>query len=211
MRSFIGILGLITNFTYLDGRTHRRMRESLLGTFKTISILNLQGDIKRPHIQSSQLRDQNVFDIQQGTAIFLGVARNTQTTVDYSEIIAARNNKYSVLSPSTYRSMHSEPLAPSTLFYYLVPHDDNTEKEYLNFISIENLFAFRGACIGTERDAVCIQWSAEKKMQEVVHNFSALDEIELREMYGLYKDSRDWTVLGAQKDVLANSASPNQI
>ncbi len=49
------------------------------------------------------------------------------------------------------------------------------------------------------------------KMQEVVHNFSELDEIELREMYGLYKDSRDWTVLGAQKDVLANSASPNLI
>lgn len=48
-------------------------------------------------------------------------------------------------------------------------------------------------------------------MQEVVHNFSELDEIELREMYGLYKDSRDWTVLGAQKDVLANSASPNLI
>ena len=120
VRSFIGILGLITNFTYLDGRTHRRMRESLLGTFKTISILNLQGDIKRPHIQASQLGDQNVFDIQQGTAIFLGVARNTQTTVDYSEIIAPRNNKYSVLSSSTYRSMHSESLAPSAPFYYLV-------------------------------------------------------------------------------------------
>ncbi|MEK7353021.1 MAG: N-6 DNA methylase, partial [Chloroflexota bacterium] len=38
-----GILGFITNNSYLDGLTHRRMREYLLESFSSIYILNLHG------------------------------------------------------------------------------------------------------------------------------------------------------------------------
>lgn len=38
-----GVLGLVTNNTFLNGITHRRMRESLMNTFSSISILDLHG------------------------------------------------------------------------------------------------------------------------------------------------------------------------
>ena len=42
-----GIVGLITNNTYLDGITHRRMRECLMETFNEIYVFDLHGSTKR--------------------------------------------------------------------------------------------------------------------------------------------------------------------
>ncbi len=42
-----GILAFITNNTYIDGITHRRMRQSLMETFSDIYILNLHGSVKK--------------------------------------------------------------------------------------------------------------------------------------------------------------------
>ena len=42
-----GIIGFITNNSFLDGLTHRQMRKHLLETFDSIYIYNLHGDVKR--------------------------------------------------------------------------------------------------------------------------------------------------------------------
>ena len=58
-----GLLGFITNNSFLDGRTHRKMRQSLARAFDEIYILNLHGDSG----------DENVFDIRVGVCISLFV------------------------------------------------------------------------------------------------------------------------------------------
>ncbi|MEW5721212.1 MAG: N-6 DNA methylase, partial [Chloroflexota bacterium] len=74
-RSGAGILALITNNTYIDGITHRRMRQSLLETFDDIYILDLHGSSKKKEKCPDGSKDENVFDIQQGVAIALFVRR----------------------------------------------------------------------------------------------------------------------------------------
>jgi predicted helicase len=68
-----GILGFITNHSYLDNPTFRGMRQSLLNTFSDIYILNLHGNSKKKEISPDGSKDENVFDIQQGVSISIMV------------------------------------------------------------------------------------------------------------------------------------------
>ena len=61
-----GVLGFVTNHSYLDNPTLRGMRESLLETFDEIWLLDLHGNSKRGERSPDGSPDQNVFDIQQG-------------------------------------------------------------------------------------------------------------------------------------------------
>ncbi|HEC2773873.1 TPA: N-6 DNA methylase, partial [Campylobacter coli] len=55
-----GLLGFITNNSFINGKTHRKMRESLYKSFDEIYILNLHGSDK------DAKNDENVFDIKVG-------------------------------------------------------------------------------------------------------------------------------------------------
>jgi len=68
-----GILGFITNNSYLSGVIHRGMRNKLLETFDEIYILNLHGSSRIGEKTPDGGKDENVFDIQQGVAIALFV------------------------------------------------------------------------------------------------------------------------------------------
>ena len=64
-----GIVGFITNHSYLDNPTFRGMRESLLQSFDRIYILNLHGNALKKEKCPDGSKDENVFDIRQGVAI----------------------------------------------------------------------------------------------------------------------------------------------
>ena len=73
-----GIMGFITNNSFLFGRTHRKMRQSLAKTFDEIYILNLHGD------SSENKNDKNVFDIRVGVCISLFVKYENSHTDAFS-------------------------------------------------------------------------------------------------------------------------------
>ena len=68
-----GVLGFITNHGYLDNPTFRGMRWHLLNTFDKIWVLDLHGNSKKKEVAPDGSSDKNIFDIQQGNAIFIGV------------------------------------------------------------------------------------------------------------------------------------------
>jgi type I restriction-modification system DNA methylase subunit len=68
-----GILGFITNNSYLSGVIHRGMRKKLIETFDEIYILNLHGSSRIGEKTPGGGKDESVFDIQQGVAIALFV------------------------------------------------------------------------------------------------------------------------------------------
>ena len=68
-----GVLGFVTNHSYLDNPTFRGMRQSLMETFDEIYLLDLHGNSKKRERSPDGGKDQNVFDIQQGVAIGLFV------------------------------------------------------------------------------------------------------------------------------------------
>ena len=79
-----GIMGFITNNSFLSGRTHRKMRESLAKTFDEIYILNLHG-----HNEIDGKNDKNVFDIRVGVCISLFVKYERESSLRGSEATEA--------------------------------------------------------------------------------------------------------------------------
>ena len=86
-----GLMGFITNNSFLDGRTHRKMRQSLAHAFDEIYILNLHGDSG----------DENVFDIRVGVCVSL--------FVKYKEIDTSGDSKSSL--PCKEQTKNSPSLA----------------------------------------------------------------------------------------------------
>ncbi len=72
-----GVLGFITNHSYLDNPTFRGMRQSLMNSFNEIYILDLHGNTLKKERCPDGSKDENVFDIQQGVAISLFIKRKS--------------------------------------------------------------------------------------------------------------------------------------
>jgi len=70
-----GVLGFITNHSYLDNPTFRGMRRSLMQSFDEIYLLDLHGNSLKKEKCPDGSKDENVFDIQQGVAIALFIKR----------------------------------------------------------------------------------------------------------------------------------------
>jgi hypothetical protein len=70
-----GIVGVITNHSWLDNPAFRGMRQSLMRSFEQIYVLDLHGNAEKKERAPNGSDDQNVFDIEQGVAISLFVKR----------------------------------------------------------------------------------------------------------------------------------------
>ncbi len=64
-----GVVGMITNHSWLDNPTFRGMRQSLMDTFDEIHVLDLHGNSLKRETCPDGSPDENVFDIRQGVAI----------------------------------------------------------------------------------------------------------------------------------------------
>ncbi len=74
-----GLIGFITNNTYLDGITHRRLRRSLMESFDELYVLNLHGSSKKKEKTPEGGKDENVFDITVGVSILLAVKKGGES------------------------------------------------------------------------------------------------------------------------------------
>ncbi|MEA3349241.1 MAG: N-6 DNA methylase, partial [Chloroflexota bacterium] len=93
-----GMIGMITNHSYLSGLIHRGMREELLKDFDELYLLNLHGNALMGETDPDGGKDENVFDIRQGVAIILAV----KLPSDESQS-----------QPSPYPQTSPHPLTPS--------------------------------------------------------------------------------------------------
>jgi predicted helicase len=156
-----GILAFITNHTYLDGITHRRMRESLMETFDDIYILDLHGNSKKKERSPDGSKDENVFDIQQGVAIGIFVKKpkiKGKVKVRHADLWGARKNKYASLLQTDVKTTAWKELddinRESRLgkFYFFTPKAFDNIDEYCEGWSIKEIFAVQQNAIKTDRD-----------------------------------------------------------
>jgi hypothetical protein len=205
-----GIIGFITNNVYLDGLTHRRMRESLLETFDEIYILNLHGSSKKQETVADGSKDDNVFDITVGVAIAIFVklppdksakGKKKNATIHHADLWGLRKNKYDWLNVHNAANTEWTTFQPNAPDFRFVPRNAKHEKEWNEYWSIRKAFVVSGNAIKTERDRVSIHFT-RKEAETVVRDFRTLSLDELRKKYDLYEDSRDWSVDRAKKDTL---------
>jgi len=144
-----GILGFITNNSYLSGVIHRGMRRKLLEAFDEIYILNLHGSARIGERTPEGGKDENVFDIQQGVAIALYVKRPPQTSevsetskVYYADLWGLREEKYKYLFENDVGTTRWQELQPAAPYYFFVPKDFALWEEYEKFWKVTEIFSF---------------------------------------------------------------------
>ncbi len=71
-----GVIGMITNHSYLDSPTFRGMRQHLMNTFDEIYVLDLHGNSLKKERCPDGSKDEKVFDIRQGVAIAFFIKGN---------------------------------------------------------------------------------------------------------------------------------------
>lgn len=204
-----GIVGFITNNSFLDGATHRAMRKHLLETFDKIYVFNLHGDVKKGGAGSD--KDQNVFDIMQGVSISIlvktGKPREGLGTVSYRELYGTRKEKYDSLWNAHISDSEFSTIKTSAPYYFLVPRSGNLETEYMTGFKVSDFFINYSSGIQTKRDSICVNMS-DSEMNGVTSDFRMLTVDALRDKYSLPADGRDWTIEGARSDVM-NSKGQN--
>ncbi len=198
-----GVVGMITNNVFVDGITHRRMRESLMSSFPQIHFLNLHGSTKKLEKAPDGTKDENVFDIQQGVGISLLVKSpiSSPLQVKYADAWGIRKKKYASLISSDVSSIEWLLLNPETPHFFFVPKDFTGIEEYTSYPSISGeVFSRSNTGIQTKRDRLVYHF-IKPDLQKTIDDLRTLSSSEITSRYGLPEDGRDWTVSWAKKDV----------
>ncbi|KAF0234322.1 MAG: N6 adenine-specific DNA [Desulfovibrionaceae bacterium] len=201
-----GVVGFVTNHSYLDNPTFRGMRQSLLNTFSDIRILDLHGNAKKKETALDGSPDKNVFDIQQGVAIVLLTKRlghEGPAFVYHADLQGERQQKYDWLDAHDLDSTDWTVLKPQTPSYWFVPWNYDLGGEYGTLWRVPDIFPVNSVGIVTARDKLCVGWTKEE-IWDRVQDFAALPPEEARNKYELGDDARDWQVKLAQADVIAS-------
>ncbi len=191
-----GIVGMITNHSYLDNPTFRGMRQSLMNTFNEIYVIDLHGNSQKGEINPAGGIDENVFDIRQGTAIVVLVKRFklSQTKVLHQDIFGKRSEKYEWLEKAKFKPQSYSRIKPMKPWYMLKPFEITKIKYYEGWPSIVDVFPINSTGIKTHRDDFVISFKASE-LEGRLRQFTNLKFHEdfLSEAYNL-KNSSTWNI-----------------
>lgn len=196
-----GLIGMITNNSYLSGLIHRGMRKKLLESFDEIYILNLHGNARIGEKCPDGSKDENVFDIMQGVSIALFIKTKKQKglgKVFYQDVYGLRENKYAYLSENHIKTTKWKQLTLSDPHYFFVEKDFSLQEKYDKFIPISKIFNKSSSGVKTHRDHFAVGYTKEKIKQRMRTFTSNLSDELVKQGLNL-KDTRDWKIDEARK------------
>ncbi len=207
-----GVLGFITNHSYLDNNTFRGMRRSMMKTFSRIFALDLHGSTKKLRAPMSGDADANVFDIQQGVAITIAkVGGSEPGIIEHAELLGRREAKYKILADATAGKLSCVCLDPSKPYYFFVPRDTSLDSEYGRFWALTDAMPVSVCGITTARDGLTIDFedaNVENRMNQFVDeelsDSEVMQQLELKENYA-------WRVSEARDELRATPEWREQI
>ncbi len=166
-----GILGFITNRSYIENITFPGMRESLLGSFDEIYVLDLHGDAmtNRSHGEPGA-RDENVFDITKGVAIILAVKAkigHSKPRISYAEIRGLREAKYQYLKTNDVNTTKWRKIEPKSPSYFLIPKGEKHINAYRKGVSLEGIFPLNLGGVKTHRDHLVIDGNRNSLIRRI--------------------------------------------
>ena len=166
-----GILGFVTNHSYLDNPTFRGMRQSLMESFSEIHVLDLHGSTRKRERAPDGGRDEPVFNIQQGVAIILAV-REPDTAgpaeIFHYDIYGLYEEKERFLGEHDVESTDWTPLEPRTPYYLFVPMDYALAEEYERGWKVTEMMPVNGVGMTTARDHVVIDHEKEQLLERAM-------------------------------------------
>jgi predicted helicase len=187
-----GVIALITNRKFLSGWPYAGLREMMRKRFDRIEIVDLRGDSRRGE-RAGVESDQNVFDIQVGTAITLAIADGTKGEHEYARVyyhdcwpdgLFSRRAKLDWLIRRADAGTSANPVEVSR-----GPLEDMKPEPFLNgdLIDLTRCFEFYHNGTQTKRDSLVYDPLAPR-LRERIEAFLAADESQAKEMF---HDTRD--------------------
>ncbi len=207
-----GVLGFITNHSYLDNPTFRGMRQSLMNSFNHIYLLDLHGNSKKKEKCPDGSKDENVFDIQQGVAVILAVKKNgLKQKIMHRDDWGLRQNKYDWLKNNHVKSTKWNKLTPKSEFYFFVPRDEKLLATYQKHPKITDIFPTNSVGVVTSRDKFVIEAdkSELKKRIRMFRDENIPDSI-IKQAFDL-KDKTSWKVKDAREKITEEKNWKEQI
>ena len=181
-----GIIGIISNNSYLDGLIHRVMRKELLNTFDQIYILNLHGNKRKGD------PDENVFDIMAGVSIAIFVklpeSLEEKEVYYYSTLekgLTDRELKYGFLLGNNIESVQWNKLEPINPDYWFIKKNLSLEKEYKDNFSLIRIFNQYEGGVESGRDKLFTEFSKPELEKRMNILFSGEYDKKFADMYNV--------------------------
>ncbi len=195
-----GVVGYITNNSYLDGIIHRQIRKSLLDSFDRIYILNLHGSSRRQ--EPTKEKDENVFDIQQGVSIALFVKNDKfpDKKVFYADLFGEREAKYLWLDRHIVNNVEWQELKPEAPYYFFVHKDLSLQSEYDKFWSVLDIFQINTYGVKSHRDTFVVGFTENELIERFNTFVSDRTNEEIAQLLNL-KETKTWNISKARKEI----------
>jgi len=214
-----GLVGMITNHSYLDNPTFRGMRQSLMQTFDEIYVLDLHGSSLKRETCPDGSKDENVFDIRQGVAIAFfikhqpceGSKPSQGCSVYHADLWGLREDKYDWLLSHDVETTDWQVIRPKAEFYLFLPRDEMALERYNEFVKVTNLFPVNVMGIQTHRDKFVIDLDREalKRRTRIFRDPNMPDDV-VRQAFGL-KDTTSWKLSEKRKLIQQDKAWEEKI
>jgi uncharacterized protein (DUF433 family) len=183
-----GVIGVITNHSYLQNPTLRGMRSHLLGSFDQVFVVDLHGNKEVPKSPDGE-DDRNVFDIKAGVAIALFIKQPAvERGVWHLDVWGGQQDKYSWSAVSEMGSLGWAKLEPEAPLFLFSPRTPESSTPYTKWWSVSEIFSRNGdpapGFVSTQ-DQFAISYSAEEARAKVALLLASRDEAEARTHFRL--------------------------
>lgn len=197
----IGVSGYITNSRYLSSSSLRGLRWSLKKLFVRGYFLDLGGQVSERVFSKSD--DENVFDIEQGVAIGVGVrncAKDGMEFVKFDHYTGVRNSKYFKLENSTIIGLKNTILLESPYYHFSRTINEN-ESYYMRWRDLSEIMFFNSGSIITSRDNLAIDFDKTELVKKIIRfSLSLNGDSKIEKEIG-YSSKDSWDVESCKEEI----------
>ena len=167
-----GIVGIITNHSFLDNPTFRGMRQSLMNSFDQMYFIDLHGNAKKKEKTPEGGKDENVFDIEQGVAISILIKKKgIEKKIYHADWYGKRKEKYDNGWEEEWKTIKWKEVNPIKPFYLFSFQDSSSRDQYLEFLSVKDIFITSALGFQSHRDDFAIDFNKqiiEKRISDLM-------------------------------------------
>jgi predicted helicase len=205
-----GIVGMITDHSYIDSGTFVGMRASLKMAFDQVYILDLQGNAKKNRNKPDV--DHNVFDITQGVAIILAVKRGNEPAkgeIFVRQLRGIRKHKQKYLMNERVDTIKWEKGKCTSPYYLFVSSETSHLDEFDKMKSVVEVLPGEyksenakrvGTGFVTTHDEFAISFSKEEAIEKIVRLLRTETEREARSVFSLCSQEQ-WSYTRAREEL----------
>lgn len=203
-----GVLAYISNNSFIDGVTHRKMRKHLLETFDKIYILDLHGNANKKEVCLDGSPDQNVFDIMQGVSVNIFIKngarkQNELGKVFHQELYGKRDYKYDFLMSNNLKSIQWKQVDFDQVNYFFIQSESKLQSVYEKGFKVSDLISVWNSGLTTDRDLLFIDFNRDVLERRIQTLLSGNYDKQFIETYDV-KDSGSYKVTQKIKNKLFN-------